>query len=112
MTDHGGDARLPAQVEAGALMRRVQQEGGFAAVLAKGDPDAGSLLVILVENGACARAFERMPHPSGTRRWTLARAADPEQPEAFGEWLDRRRHQDPDLWIIELDIPQGERFIP
>ena len=104
-------ARLPAHIEVGALLRRVQQEGGFATVLAKGEPDAGTILVILAEKGAEMRAFERVPNPSGERRWTLARAADPADPLEFGEWLERRRKQDPDLWIIELDIPQGERFI-
>ena len=37
-----------------------------------------------------------------------------ENPEIRGEldeWLTRRGSQDPDLWIVELDIANGERFI-
>jgi hypothetical protein len=25
-------------------------------------------------------------------------------------WLERRRARDPDLWIVELDIPNAQRF--
>ena len=113
MTEPGdSEGRLPAHLEVSGLLRRVQQAGGFAAVLAKGEPEAGTILVVLADRGTGSRAFERMPVPSGERRWTLAREADPAHPGAFAEWLDRRQGQDPDLWIIELDIPQGERFIP
>ncbi|MFZ4747332.1 MAG: DUF1491 family protein, partial [Sphingomonas sp.] len=26
-------------------------------------------------------------------------------------WLERRREHDPDLWIVELDIPNAQRFV-
>jgi hypothetical protein len=52
-----------------------------------------------------------MPRPDGTRGWTLAKAEDAENPLEFGQYLDRRRRQDSDLWIVELDIPDAERFI-
>lgn len=99
-------------MEVGALLRRVQQEGGFATVLARGEADAGTLLVVLADRGAPPRAFERMPQMDGSRAWILSRSASPDDPHAFAQWLDRRRAQDQDLWIIELDIPEGERFIP
>ncbi len=110
--DPASAPRLPTHVEAGALLRRVQQEGGFATVIAKGEPEAGTLLVVLAENGRNQRAYERMPDPAGGRPWTLSRREDPDSPQEFSEWLSRRQSQDPDLWIIELDIPRAERFIP
>ena len=39
--------RLPAHVEAAAIMRRVEAGGGFATVLRKGDPDRGTLTLVL-----------------------------------------------------------------
>jgi len=51
-----------------------------------------------------------MPVVDGDRVWALARAQGDDS-GAFGDWLARRRAQDPDLWIVELDIAQGERFI-
>jgi len=94
------------------MCRQVQAEGGFATVLAKGEPEAGTIMLVLTgPGGRAAAAWERMPHPDGTRRWTLARQADADDPAAFDQWVDRRRTQDPDLWIVELDIPQAERFV-
>ena len=113
MADPGSapEARLPAHLEVAGLLRRVQQEGGFATVLARGEPDAGTILVVLADRAAPQRAFERMPQVDGTRAWACSRTADPQDPVAFADWLDRRQAQDQDLWIIELDIPQGERFV-
>ena len=39
------DGRLPAHVEAAAILRRVEADGDFATVLRKGDPDRGSLIL-------------------------------------------------------------------
>ncbi len=110
MSDSEG--RLPAHIEVSALLRRVQQEGGFATVLARGEADAGTVLIVLADRAAPQRAYERMPSADGIRRWALSRTAEADDPMAFSDWLDRRHAQDPDLWIVELDIPQGERFIP
>ena len=80
-------------------------------VLAKGEPDSGSLLVVLTNKGNDSKVMERMPSPDGDRVWTVARRESAEERQDFATWLERRRQQDPDLWIVELDIPNGERFI-
>lgn len=105
------DSRLPAHLEVAALIRRVQAAGGFAVVLGKGERDAGTIMVVITENGGNSRAYERMPQLDGTRQWSCSHKQDPENMMEFPEYLERRKRQDPDLWIIELDIAQGERFI-
>jgi hypothetical protein len=105
------EPRLPAHLEVGALIRRAGAEGGFASVLKRGEPDAGTILVVLTERGANARVYERMPRPDGSREWTLSRKEDVENKVEFDDWLNRRTIQDPDLWIVELDIANGERLI-
>mgnify|MGYP001223027168 CR=1 FL=1 len=105
------EVRLPAHVEVSALIRQVEAEGGFAAVVKKGQREAGTILVILAEKGANARVFERMPQLDGTRAWHYAKTQDIENKEEFSDYLERRASQDPDLWILELDIANGERFI-
>lgn len=103
--------RIPAALEVSALIRQVQNAGGFATVIAKGHAEAGTILVVVAAHGWPQRAYERMPQIDGTRRWTLARTGDADNPRMLSEWLDRRAAQDSDLWIVELDIVQGERFI-
>jgi hypothetical protein len=105
------ESRLPAHVEASALMRQVEAEGGFAAVVKKGQREAGTILVVLVENGANARVYERMPQLDGSRIWHLAMQQDAENKDEISKYLERRASQDPDVWIVELDIANGERFI-
>ena len=104
-------ARLPTQLEVSGLIRSVQAEGGFATVLAKGDADAGAILVVLTFRGEGARAYERMPSADGHRVWHCSLRENADNPMEFAEWLTRRKQRDPDLWIVELDIAQGERFI-
>lgn len=105
------DARLPAHLEVAGLIRTVEAAGGFATVIAKGERDAGTLLVVCCENGRDAAAYERMPQADGTRAWAVSRKQDPDNPNEFWEYCTRRQRQDDDLWIVELDVPEGERFI-
>ena len=110
MTD-SPEARIPAHLEVTGLIRAVNAAGGFATVIAKGERDAGTLLVVCCGSDRLAAAYERMPQPDGTREWTLSRQQAPENKQEFWDYCDRRRNQDGDLWIVELDIPDAERFI-
>ena len=105
------EPRLPARVEVTGLIRAVEAAGGFATVIAAGERDAGTLLVVCCASGRPAAAYERMPQPDGRRTWALSRQQDTENSNEFWDYLDRRKHQDGDLWIVELDVPNGERFI-
>ena len=105
------DDRLPTHLEISGLIRAVEAAGGFATVLAKGERDAGTILVICCENGANSRLYERMPQLDGSRVWTLTKADDVEKPGEFPEYWQRRKRQDRDLWVLELDIAHPERFI-
>ena len=82
----------------------------FDAAVRLGTLDTIDLLVVCSDNGADAAAFERMPQPDGSRTWTLARKQDAENPQEFWDYCDRRRRQDEDLWIVELDIADAQRF--
>ena len=105
------DDRIPAHLEISGLIRAVDAAGGFATILATGERDAGTILVVCCENGTHYRTYERMPQLDGSRKWALTRSQDPENPLEFSEYLDRRKQQDDDLWIVELDIADAERFI-
>lgn len=105
------DARLPAHLEASGLIRAVEAAGGFAAVVQRGERDAGVLLVITRDRSADVRLWERMPHLDGSRPFTITKVENPENKAEFSEYIERRRSSDPDCWVIELDIARAERFI-
>ncbi|HEX5181906.1 MAG TPA: DUF1491 family protein [Allosphingosinicella sp.] len=103
-------ARLASSVLAGALLRRAEAEGGFGAVLAKGDATAGAILVILLEKGGNPRFFERVLQADGRYSWVSSPNQASAPPEKVPDFIARRRRFDPDLWVLELDIPSAERF--
>lgn len=105
------ESRLPAHLEVTGLVRAVEAAGGFAMVLSKGERDAGTIMVVVTQSGRNSRAYERMPQLDGTRPWVRTKIQDTENSWEFSDYLNRRGGQDPDLWIVELDIAQGERFI-
>lgn len=103
-------ARVASAVLASALVRRVNQEGGSAAVLAKGDATAGGILLLTLERGVNPRFFERGLGPDGEPALLPSGPAVlADESEATAYW-QRRRRSDSDLWVIELDIAQAERF--
>jgi hypothetical protein len=102
--------RVTADLLVGALRRRAESEGGFAAVLARGDSVAGAILVILAEKGRKARLLERVLDVAGTYRWQDLSGQALQNEEETTKFLARRRKNDPDLWLIELDVPSAERF--
>lgn len=103
-------ARLASGTVATALIRKAEGAGGFAAVLAKGDPTAGALLVILAERGERRQALEKQLQTDGSYCWGEAGSAAEDGRESFESLIARRRRYDPDLWILELDVPSAERF--
>jgi hypothetical protein len=105
------EGRLPAHLEAGAIMRLAQTEGGFAMVLAKGEHDAGTILLVTMCRGKGAVLYERMPQLDGSRKFLAAKREDAENPQEFSEYLARRRRQDQDMWLIEVDIADPQRFV-
>jgi hypothetical protein len=102
-------ARLTSSVLVGALVRKAESDGGFAAVLAKGDMTAGSIIVILTERGSNPRIFERILQSDGRYSWQSGNPLS-DNPSAVPDFIARRRRFDPDLWVLELDIPSPERF--
>jgi hypothetical protein len=100
-------ARLTSTMLVSALIRRVGHEGGNAVVLARGDATAGAILVICMEKGVVQSVRERVLDMAGTYAWA---AVGPDEPDALSAYLERRRLRDSDLWLVELDIANAERF--
>ncbi|WP_022684716.1 DUF1491 family protein [Sphingomonas phyllosphaerae] len=102
-------SRLPTHLAIGALLRRVNDSGGLAVVRARGEPQGGAILVLIAE-GRGLRAIERM---RGLDDRDALVAAGPESNETamLEDYWQNRRRRDPDLWVIELDVPDAERFV-
>lgn len=103
-------ARLTSQMLVSALSRRTEAAGGFAAVLHKGDPLGGIILVQIVERGVFKGLFERMTDLSGRQSLVAIGPKQDSQAIELSDYISKRRRSDPDLWVVELDVAEGERF--
>lgn len=104
-------ARLPARIEVAAIRRLAESMGGFATVLGRGERDAGAIAIVLHGRDRPSRLYERLPTIAGDRAFELTLEAPEGNPGQFEDRLRKRRASDPDLWLIEVDVPEWERFV-
>jgi len=102
--------RLPTHLLVSALLRRVNDAGGMAMVMAKGDPLGGTILLILNDKGRFSGMIESGRDLDGRAALVPAGPVDSAAPDEVSAYWQRRRSRDPDLWVIDLDIPFAQRF--
>lgn len=102
--------RLTSRMTIDALFRRVRAEGGFATVIAKGDESAGAILLLCRDRGEVRSLKERAAGLDGIYEWIPCGPQGVATDSERDSYIQRRRDRDPDLWLIELDIPEVERF--
>ncbi|WP_267394866.1 DUF1491 family protein [Sphingomonas sp. GC_Shp_1] len=100
--------RLPSGMLVSAMLRRVNDAGGLAVVRARGDAEGGAILILLDDRAGPPRLVERGIGPDG--RVVLIDSAPGDSGPSVEDYWRRRRSRDPDLWVIELDIADAERF--
>jgi hypothetical protein len=98
-------------VEVAGILRHVAAEGGFATVMKMGDPDRGSLLLFVSSRGRHVACLERVLSLDGAYRWQAVGPGESAGSAEIADFLARRTRFDEDLWAIELDIAEPERFI-
>jgi hypothetical protein len=103
--------RLPAHLEVAGILRRAEANGGFGTVLRKGDPERGSILLVISRRGQHFACFERMLALSGGYEWRPAGPSESAGSAEVVDFLAKRARFDEDLWALELDIAEPERFI-
>jgi hypothetical protein len=103
--------QLPAHLEVASLIRRVAAAGDFATVVRRGDPDRGSLLLLVTTRGRHCACLERILNLAGGYHWEAVGPGDSASSAEVSDFVARRARFDEDLWAIELDIAEPERFI-
>lgn len=103
--------RLSARLEAAALVRQAESAGGFGTILKRGDDNRGALILLIARRGEHHACLERALGPNGYYGWQQAGPAAGADPSTLADWSQKRIRFDEDLWLIELDIPDPERFI-
>jgi hypothetical protein len=101
--------RLASGVWVSAYLTRLRLADIPAYVTAKGDPEAGAVVVKVALLDGTARAFERRSDlMTGARAWILLADGPEADVDAL---LARTRARDPDLWLVELEDRQGRTLL-
>ena len=77
----------------------------------KGDKERGSLLLFVSCRGAHVATLERILNLDGSYGWQLVGPGESASSAEIADFLARRTRFDEDIWAIELDIADPERFI-
>ncbi|MEL6258040.1 MAG: DUF1491 family protein [Pseudomonadota bacterium] len=106
------DARLPTELWVSALVRRVQLAGASAFILQKGDRERGDVLVKVARLNGEARAYAPGFGMNGDRvfRDLSVQGVGPSEID-IDAYIARAKGRDPDLWVIEIEDPEGRNFL-
>ncbi len=101
--------RLASHVWVGAYLARLRLEAIPAVLRAKGDAEAGAVVVCVATMDGKARAFQRrFDLVTDTRVWEVLAEGSEAEVDAV---LARARARDPDLWIVEIEDPKGRTLL-
>lgn len=104
------EPRLATHMVVGAMVRQLSAQGDFATVVHKGDPIAGSLLLLTRCRGQNPALYEQFPALNTAPIWQQIPIQDIDIERQITEYLERRTQRDPDIWVLELDVAFVERL--
>lgn len=105
-------SRLTSAIFVSALIRRVNGEGGFAAVVRHGSDEAGAIFICVPGGfGEGTALFAQAPQsivadrdtqPSGGR--LFEKLGEGLSPDELDKKFEREARLDPDFWVVELEL--------
>lgn len=101
------EPRLKTEIWVKACVRRASVENIALAVVKRGDPDGGAVLVKLNRHAEGCVVFTETRDVNGARAWHKGTGAVPVPETEADAYIARNRRIDPDLWVIEVEDRQG-----
>ncbi len=96
----------PTTLRVNAFVRAVEQAGGSAMVLARGDRQSGVVLLVAIDREGAACLYERERDLDGRSR--IVRKPDVVAEADLTDYWQGRRRTDPDLWVVEAIVAAVE----
>jgi hypothetical protein len=96
--------RVKAGLWVSMALRLGNADGRFGAVLRKGDPDAGGVLVMLRGREGLS-VLSQARSADGELVWMRATGPAPVDQEAADAYVARQVKYDSDLWVLEFEAP-------
>ena len=106
------EARLKSGIWIKALIRRCDLAAIPVAVVARGDGDAGAMLLKLNGGGAegCS-VLTQARGQDGELLWMRATGPVPVAEAEADAYIARQRQRDPDMWVVEIESGEAASVI-
>ncbi|CUW38595.1 conserved protein of unknown function(Protein of unknown function DUF1491,6-107) [Magnetospirillum sp. XM-1] len=101
------EPRLKAKLWVHAAIRRCAILAIPAFVVAKGDEDAGAVLIKLNRGPAGCEVFTQVRDGAGEAAWMRATGPDPVPEDKADSYIRKSRDIDSDLWVVEVEDRDG-----
>ncbi len=95
--------RVKAKLWVQMALRMGDLDGRPGAVLRKGDPDAGGILVVLRGRGGLSVLSQ--VRTGGESAWMRATGEAGVDQAVVDAYVDRQVGRDPDVWVLEFEAP-------
>jgi hypothetical protein len=100
-------ARLRVGLWIGAQIRLCARAGVPLAVLRRGDPDAGSVILKVVGPDGRAAVLSQATSADGRLAWHRPLGREPVAEGEAEDYIARQARFDPDIWALEIMDRQG-----
>lgn len=101
------EPRLKTGLWVSAQIRMCDRDFIPAVVARRGDADAGQVLIRRDLRGGMCEIYARTSTLDGGPAWRRASGSEPIDAEAARALIDREVGFDPDLWVLDIDDPDG-----
>lgn len=98
------EPRVKAGLWVSMALRLSDADGRPGAVLRKGDPDAGGIIVVLRGRSGLT-VLSQARSAEGEPAWVRGTGAEAVDQQAVDEYVARQVRRDPDLWVVEFEAP-------
>jgi len=105
------EPRIKSRIQVQALIRRCDLATVGAVVSARGDPDAGAILIKLYDRDAGAAVLSQTRRPDGSLAWLRATGAAAVAESEADAYIARQRQRDPDVWVVEIETAVPETLL-
>ena len=106
------EPRLKAEIWIKAHIRKCGFMNVPVFVTRRGDNTAGSVLIKINRlNNLCMVLTPTTSFEDGSRKWLQGTGPDWVNEETADRYIEKQAGFDPDLWVLEIEDPEGRHFL-